>query len=364
MFEVYYTLGIIIALFGIYFFNSKEVLANKIARTNTSKIDVSFDQLLLKLTEEFPDQNFPETLFEFLQRNEGQNSVGFFDLEGNDQVNYYRYFRPDNKYTPEYLRVNITDLKNEIIRNQNDFNMLHEMLHFGGIGYWRYFVKSDLLYWSEEVYRTYDLDPGTFISRQRAMEFIHPQHLGELSVLFNQAESKNQGWDREMRIITVVGREKRIRTLAMPVMNEGVLVELRGLIIEHDKDREERSRIKQLENTCGTIFDSTGDLICLHSLDGSIKKISSSVQKLTGYQEGEVLGKPIYEFIHAEDRQWVKKKYQQAILMNNLEDLTIVYRFKTKNEGYRKYRTRINALKGKESDTQIVLSCSIDVTDC
>jgi len=340
------------------------VLRSKLKKQPESQLfseERSPEQILLLLKEQFPDQEFPSHIVNRIAKND---KGGFFDLHSSDDKTYYRYFLNPDQAHSTHVRADITDLKNSVLKTQADLNMLLDMQSHSGIGYWRYYVKSDILYWSDEVFRIYDLEPGTFITRERAIDFLHPDHHSELGALFEQADNRNQGWDREMRIVTMIGREKRIRTSGIPVKRGGELVELRGLIIEIDQEVTKRSKMNQVEDSCNFLLENAGDLLCIHSLDGCIRKVSPSVEKLTGYQQAEVLGKPIYDFIHEEDRFRVKKTYQQALLKGDLNDLVLIYRLKKKNGDYRNFRTKINPIQGVHTKDLALLSCSIDITDC
>jgi PAS domain S-box-containing protein len=51
------------------------------------------------------------------------------------------------------------------------------------------------------------------------------------------------------------------------------------------------------------LFDMTPDLVCIAGKDGYFKKINRAVINTLGYTEQELLGRPISEFVHPDDRE-------------------------------------------------------------
>ena len=63
-------------------------------------------------------------------------------------------------------------------------------------------------------------------------------------------------------------------------------------------------------NVLDQFFDISPDLLCICSLDGIIKKISSNFEQKLGYSRDELLGKSFYGFIHAEDTFNVREHWK------------------------------------------------------
>lgn len=59
---------------------------------------------------------------------------------------------------------------------------------------------------------------------------------------------------------------------------------------------------KQLELELNKIFEVAPDIICIAGFDGYFHKINPAASKLLGYSMDELLGKPITDFVHPDDR--------------------------------------------------------------
>lgn len=69
------------------------------------------------------------------------------------------------------------------------------------------------------------------------------------------------------------------------------------------------------------LFEHTSDLIHFLAKDGSIEKVNRTWLKTLGYEEEEVIGRSIYEFIWPEEKQ-LYYEYRQGVIENKtLEDI-------------------------------------------
>lgn len=78
-----------------------------------------------------------------------------------------------------------------------------------------------------------------------------------------------------------------------------------------------------------TINQKSIEITAIIDSDYKYNFISPNCKKITGYEEGEIIGKSIFEFIHLEDIHLVKIEFEKII--SNEEQHCAPYRFKTKN---------------------------------
>ena len=76
-------------------------------------------------------------------------------------------------------------------------------------------------------------------------------------------------------------------------------------------------------------FESSADLLCIAGFDGYFKRISPSVSRLLGYSHAELMARPIYEFIHPEDRPLTARHRDN--ISNNVPLLNFENRYITKS---------------------------------
>ncbi len=68
-------------------------------------------------------------------------------------------------------------------------------------------------------------------------------------------------------------------------------------------------------------FDMTPDLICVAGRDGFFKKINPAVIKKLGYTKEELLSRPVFSFMHPEDRERTGREREKLLRGTNLLNL-------------------------------------------
>lgn len=63
-------------------------------------------------------------------------------------------------------------------------------------------------------------------------------------------------------------------------------------------------------------FELSPDLLCIARYDGYFQRVNSSVCKLLGYSYDELYSRPIYEFIHPEDKE-ITARHRSHLIKNN-----------------------------------------------
>ena len=76
-------------------------------------------------------------------------------------------------------------------------------------------------------------------------------------------------------------------------------------------------------------FDMTPDLICVAGKDGFFKKINPAVINKLGYTKEELLSRPVFSFMHPEDRERTGREREKLLEGENL--LNLQNRYCTKN---------------------------------
>ena len=104
--------------------------------------------------------------------------------------------------------------------------------------------------------------------------------------------------------VTKDGEERLIAWNTSIITGEGGRPEIGlGLGIDITEHRRAEVALERREEYLGLLIGNALDLITVVRKDGTISYVSPSVQRLLGYDPGELIGKGVYDFIHPDDRE-------------------------------------------------------------
>jgi PAS domain S-box-containing protein len=114
------------------------------------------------------------------------------------------------------------------------------------------FNATSAVYWSEESYRIWGLDPLQGLpSRETVLQRIHPDDRERVNVETEQALREKRDFTLEFRILLPDGTVKHIESIGRPLFSaDGELVEMVAThvdVTERKRAQEEHERLRQLE---------------------------------------------------------------------------------------------------------------------
>lgn len=120
-------------------------------------------------------------------------------------------------------------------------------------------------------------------------------------------------------IIPQPNRENKVfDTIKVPLFHTNG--KRKGLVII-GRDITDRKKIeKQLEESeqlYRSLFDNNTDAVCTLDLNGSILSINHATESITGYSEADLISKSFYELLVEEDRDKVRKHFDEVIKGNS-----------------------------------------------
>jgi PAS domain S-box-containing protein len=154
----------------------------------------------------------------------------------------------------EYIgtSVDITERKRaeEALRRAEGY--LVEAQRLTHTGAWATNAVPEPLYWSEELFRLYGLDPQQgFPTHEQAVQRVHPEDRHRYAQAFHRVIHQKVDSDVEFRTVLPDGTIRHLYGLGHPILNaNGDVVEVVGTtvdITERKRAEEERTRLRQLE---------------------------------------------------------------------------------------------------------------------
>jgi PAS domain S-box-containing protein len=110
------------------------------------------------------------------------------------------------------------------------------------------------------------------------------------------------------------------------------------------------------------VLEATSDLISTHTPDTAFVFASGACRRLLGYEPKELLGRPVFDFLHPDDLEQAERRYDALVDASESEVLT--YRFRRKDGSYLWTESTIRVIgrplgKGRESWVSVTRDVSL-----
>jgi PAS domain S-box-containing protein len=221
----------------------------------------------------------------------------------------------EGDFLKEFLgtAVDITEqelLTQELERRQAYLAEAQRLTHTGS---WAWNVRTDELFWSEEIFRIYEVDPlKVKPSWSIILDRVHPDDRESLEQR-KQMESTKTGWAEStfhFRIVIPDGRIKHLHSIAHPVMDaSGQIIEVIGTVMDVTERKRVEDSLRRSESQLAEAqrLTHTGSWDW-HLADGKpVPNVSEEWYRIYGFDpaEGPPAWEEYLERVHPEDRlQW------------------------------------------------------------
>ena len=269
----------------------------------------------------------------------------------------------------------------ELRKNQSQLLLSQQLAH---IGSWEYDVKNKRGFWSEELYRIYDLDPGETITRRRLLDIIHPRDVE----LFDQEMQSDTLVRTDYRIIRSDGSIRWIHEeVDNPKLENGKPILLRGCAQDVTTRKEAEERLAEsdklrellldiithdLKNPAGVIFAMSELAVqqmpdnkvidVLYSTSERLLKVLDETSLLTQATFGEKIPLhrlDLYTLITEVVEEFSGRLTEVSIAMEvNVPEQLVIYANPLISEVFKNYIA--NAIKYAEDGKRIVINTELE----
>ena len=110
---------------------------------------------------------------------------------------------------------------------------------------------------------------------------------------------------------------------------EGNVYAAMGVVVDISEQKNAEQKLKDSEEKYRTIIENTYDIITEVSSLGNFLYMSPNYKEVLGYNEEDLIGKNIFEYMHPDDKSVAMKEFSRAMSERTSGEVT--YRYKHKN---------------------------------
>jgi PAS domain S-box-containing protein len=176
-----------------------------------------------------------------------------------------------------------------VARNTELLNRSGELAKVGG---WELPMETLTPFWSEEVYRIHETDPGAAVDLNIAINFYAPEAQPVVRAAVDAGLQSAVPWDLELPAVTAKGRRIWVRTKGRAILQDGKVVRLVGAIQDITEQHEAQAHLRLLE----TCISRLNDMVVILRVYPSEQKthilfVNDAFTRHMGYSQQEVAGK-------------------------------------------------------------------------
>lgn len=109
------------------------------------------------------------------------------------------------------------------------------------------------------------------------------------------------------------------------------------------------------------LLEYTRDKVAVVDDEGTFTYVNDAVERLLGYDPATLVGTNAFAYVHPEDRPSVRRAFERTVDSEDVEELTVEYRFRRADDSYVWFESRMSNLTDEGVDGYVV--SSRDVTD-
>jgi PAS domain S-box-containing protein len=181
--------------------------------------------------------------------------------------------------------VDVTELESTRRELAKRTDLLAQTAELATIGGWELDLRTDTLTWEAETARIHGLAPSETPSVEEAIEFYHPEDRATIRDAVAAAED-GTAYDETCRIVRTDGETRWVRTRGVPLLEDGEVVGIRGVVQDITDQREREQRLRRFQRA----VEAAGHAIFITDTDGVIEHANPAFESVTGYSAAEAVG--------------------------------------------------------------------------
>lgn len=353
--------------FGLDFFGyTEEEIFGKTALETIVPLKESsgrdLGQMLINIYEN-PD-NFSRNLNENIKKNgervwvEWHNKASF-DKNGNRTGHIAVGIDVTEKLMAEYKLKESEQIKTDLLEK---LNQAQEMAK---IGSWDWDLRTGSVWWSDETYKIFEVDKGTYTPGFDANgKFIHPDDFNHYVTAFEHCLNTGEPLDMDVRLITQDGSIKYCYAKGKVILNEvHQPIRILGTVMDMTERTDVQNKLKQIKERLDLALENAR--IGVWELDPKTNQIDwdERMERMFGLEPGnfERTFEAFQSLINEEDIPHLNKAVKDTLET----DLPLETIFRIRNhDGINKYiSTKALVEKDKDGNPVRIIGVCFDVTE-
>lgn len=192
----------------------------------------------------------------------------------------------------EYLSQN-ESLAEMYIEKENIIEKLNVAQKIAKTGHWELDIKNNILSWSDEIYRIFDLKPQEFEATYDAfLNNIHPEDRDLVNGAYLNSLKTKTPYEIEHRLLLKDGSIKYVLEKCNTEYDfNGNAINSIGTVQDITEKKMLEQKVAELNSRYNVAFNTNTDAIAILDIEGGFIEVNQSFMQFTGFTKNEIFDK-------------------------------------------------------------------------
>jgi PAS domain S-box-containing protein len=210
-----------------------------------------------------------------------------------------------------------------LLENERTLDEAQKLAH---IGNWDWNIVTDKIYWSDEVYHIFGLDPQEFgPNNKKFLNYVHPDDREYVGTAVKEALN-GKFYSIDYRIILANGEERIVHEQREVIFNEEyTAVRMKGTVQDITEQENEKKALQESEEKYRNIVETANEGIWLFDAEFRTAYANEKLAEMLGYSRKEMIGRYVGDFTGEENKVFfIKTLEERRQGINGMYELRLV----------------------------------------
>ncbi len=185
----------------------------------------------------------------------------------------------------------VTRREEEARTQERYLRLARAMQRIARIGGWELDLKSNTLFWTDEVFLIHELPVSDQPpSVEESIAFYHPDDVSTLREALTESLEKGTPWNLELRIITAKGNHVDVRVIGEPIKREETIAGLSGTLQDITAEKSARDELQASRERFREVIDLLPQGIYARTVDGRFILANKTVASVLSLSVDQLVG--------------------------------------------------------------------------
>jgi len=184
-------------------------------------------------------------------------------------------------------RARRAEAEQALRRSESYLVEAQRLSHTGSFG-WH--PGSGTIYWSEETYRIFGLEPGTPPTLELVVQRTHPDDRAAVQATIESAQRDEVDFEHKYRLLMPDGSVKHLHVVAHALTDDGGRLEFVGAVMDVSERERAEEGLRESEDRFRTFVDHATDAFFLHDEALLVIDVNRQACASLGYSRAELIG--------------------------------------------------------------------------